>query len=536
MKKLKTLTLNGVTYALDTPDVEELTDIRVGYDGKTYETAGDAVREIGKWAHDAWNNLHSKLLPYEASFSIPGYVKTDGKNTSGDVGRRTGLIPCTAFKHIRYRAHIAYATEVAFYDSTGTFMPDISITGDGSNKEKILDVSGKVAQGARYVQISAYSNPGSAYAYLYDKDIGAEIEGLRNSLDVTQGAVSSYLPVYFGFSPIKSGAAIYATQMVPLKGYRYLEYAVSYNSTDDEVKFYDSLKNEIEGLAIVGSGAPLHKNIVDLEGIEAEYAVVSTYWTEGSGYDFSDAYCVLYNRNIVGEVDSLMSSSPIALTKDKKVLIFGDSITETATMDDDGSNYVQGASTNWPTYIPEKLATTNIKNYAHWGAKWCDFTTEHPRQLMKNQLALALADSSNDDTDIIIISLGTNDGGGTKDDYATAMGVGSLAELNTAQLHQAIRYAMWTLRTKYPNAKCFVATPIQRAVREPSTYVTNAIKDMARRYNFIVIDAEAESGIIRENEVVDGEGVFLRDGLHPNTAGKKKMAELYCAVIKRYYM
>ena len=93
---------------------------------------------------------------------------------------------------------------------------------------------------------------------------------------------------------------------------------------------------------------------------------------------------------------------------------------------------------------------------------------------------------------------------------------------------------MWTIRKHYPNAKCFAATPIQRADREPMEEVSGAIREMAHRYNFIVIEAEWESGIVRENEVWEGPGQFLQDGLHPNEAGQRKIAELYCSVIRRY--
>ena len=221
--------------------------------------------------------------------------------------------------------------------------------------------------------------------------------------------------------------------------------------------------------------------------------------------------------------------------KELKMLIFGDSITQTSEVEPDGSNYREGVHSNWPKFVPELLGTSNFKNYGFWGAHYADFDTEFYQHWLRNQITMALADPENADPDVIVFSLGTNDGRQTPmDDYATAMAANTLEELDTRYLYQAIRHSMWTIRKHYPNAKCFAATPIQRADREPMEEISGAIRAMAHRYNFIVIEAEWESGIVRDNEVWEGPGQFLQDGLHPNEAGQRKIAELYCSVIRRY--
>ena len=231
------------------------------------------------------------------------------------------------------------------------------------------------------------------------------------------------------------------------------------------------------------------------------------------------------NNLVIGKVDVAIP------TKNKKMIVFGDSITKTATMNDDGSNYVEDTRTNWLTYAKEILKITSFKNYAEDGATYKDSSsaTLH-RQWVSRQIALAMNDTGNDDADIIVLSLGTNDLQ-ANDDYASAMAVATVGALDRTKLHQAIRYAMWTLKTKYPNAKCFCTTPIQRAAHEQDESLRNAIISMANRYNFKVIDAEYESGICRDNEVLSGEGVDLADGLHPNTNGKIKLARFYSSAI-----
>jgi lysophospholipase L1-like esterase len=120
--------------------------------------------------------------------------------------------------------------------------------------------------------------------------------------------------------------------------------------------------------------------------------------------------------------------------------------------------------------------------------------------------------------------------------YEEAMAKTTLADLDRTKLYEALRWAMWTLREKYVDAAFFVGLPIQRASREHVDAILEAIKKMANRYNFIIIDATNESGIIREFETSGAEGRYLKDGLHPNAAGAKKMAKLYSNVIIRNFL
>lgn len=219
-------------------------------------------------------------------------------------------------------------------------------------------------------------------------------------------------------------------------------------------------------------------------------------------------------------------------TKGKKLLIFGDSITETADISDDGATYTEGAKTNWPTYAKKKLEVSEMWNYAKSGARWVDFSSESVRQKLSHQIETAI--SNNRPADIIVISAGTNDNSsGVIDTYEIAMEK-EISELDRTIFSEAVRWSMYTLRNAYPNAICFVATPIQRAAGEIDSNLVQAIVTMAKRYNFIVIPAHDESGIVRDFELQGASGRDLLDGLHPNGNGKRKMSNLYCSYILRY--
>ena len=317
-----------------------------------------------------------------------------------------------------------------------------------------------------------------------------------------------------------------------------IEYWTSGGSNYYELAFFDSNKILLSDISILGESGNWNERVIDLT--ENKYStaayVIASHWNE---------YSKPYLRTISGYANNESSddNSTTAIdqssksTKGKTILIFGDSITETDSMNDDCSNYVENVWQSWATFAKEILQVGKMWNIARRGASYKDLWYVEERQKISHQISSAIA--SGKTADIIVISAGTNDGAAGSaytGDYTTAMSKTSLEELDRTNLYEAIRWAMWTLKTHYPDAVCFVATPIQRADREPIPELTEAIIKMANRYNFIVIPAESESGIIRDNEVWEAEGHDLIDGLHPNENGQKKLARLYCSYILKHYI
>ena len=220
-------------------------------------------------------------------------------------------------------------------------------------------------------------------------------------------------------------------------------------------------------------------------------------------------------------------------TEGKVGLFFGDSITQTAVVSDDGVEYDEGRRSNWPKFAYDMLKLGDMWNYAQSGASFKDRSLE-PRQYLGHQVDTAI--SNDRPADIIVVSCGTNDGAATIGDYGIAMSKSSLSELDVTNLYESIRYSFWKLRTHYPNATMYAALPIQRVAREQPQELIEAITKMAHRYNFIIIDGLRESGIVRDFETVGSNGRYLEDGLHPNVDGQIKMAKLYSRVIKNTYV
>lgn len=515
----------------------ELIDLRVRADGSQHTNAGTAMREIDKQQSNTYSAVFANVIPHRPKFSIVGsYVNESGAIINDENSFRTGLVPCAEFKWLRYKTNLAYAYEVAFYDQDRNIMHDVSVAADSRFVEKTIDLTNI---GAYYVQVSGYindnANASTCYVLLGGTDVYEvikEVNAVANDgLSIAQNVSAKHSllsenSIYTINDRFEKNAAYWGTGLICAKGYRYVEYQSSVSDYSYHIAFYNENKELMPETSILGTGT-VKSGVVDMDGLGVAYVGVFGYSETAP----DNMWCRLFNFDTEKEVKTIKSYLGVG-NDTAKMLIFGDSITETATMNDDGSNYEE-TSVNWPTYLAQLLPNIEIKNYAHWGAHYCDFNTTYKRQLAKKQVAMAISDSTNDDAEYIVVAFGTNDSLPT-DDYETAMDVGDLAKLDTSKLYQSIRYVMWSLRQKYPNAKCFAATPIQRADIEPRKALSDAIRIMANRYNFIVIDAENESGIIRDNEVAGGVGTFLFDGLHPNTAGRKKMAELYACVIKNY--
>lgn len=334
----------------------------------------------------------------------------------------------------------------------------------------------------------------------------------------------------------------------------------------------------------------------------------------------------------------------IAPTNGMKMLLFGDSNTETANMNPNGSNY-RYTRYNFPVPLCEILQVGDIKdfnrvrNFARHGAtcrdtgyQWVGYNSagsvvlkpqptyyneedskQWPREnwswcyewfpdqeTLKNaitnskavidenvvgwkwvpkdgieyrmnlseQVDLALRVNGADDAtvaaenkwvpNLIIISIGGNDSVAiakrpkdSQDTYSDALNVTDFNYNTRAKMHTALRYAMLRLRTAYPDAKCFIATPLQRTAFECPRYILDAIPAMAKRYNFIVVDTQSESGIIREtccppkwkdpnweSELDDKlqEPYDTYDGLHTTIRGAAKLADLHASVILNTFL
>lgn len=215
----------------------------------------------------------------------------------------------------------------------------------------------------------------------------------------------------------------------------------------------------------------------------------------------------------------------------RKFLLFGDSITETGNAD--VGDFGTSVRSNWPLFAKDMLAMATLKNYARSGASFREYSGQLTWQKITTQVNTAV--TNGETPDFVVLACGTNDGVSNLGSYTTAMTKTSLATLDLSLTIEAIRWAMWSIRTNWPLAVCFAGLPTQRADFETATQqaLYDAVTAMARRYNFVLVDATAQSGIVKDFEVNGSSGRHLYDGLHPNVVGQQLLANLYVASINR---
>jgi len=380
------------------------------------------------------------------------------------------------------------------------------------------------------------------------ENIGAvgEEEALYIGIDET-GNVFDSTKVIAGYEVYNDGRIIKesnsaVSDYIRVRGHEtlYINNLPIFSGNNRFYAFYDAEKNVVSSGKTIDKGT---KTATISIPSNAYYLVFTVYqrWKSGSkdytttvvSFNGIQGYTPVRTSVTDAQGNAFSYRKP---TYGRKMLIFGDSITETSSMDDNGGNYEEGVRVNWPKYICAYLEIFNFKNYAKSGATYKDNGSSTYRQNVSEQIALAMADSSNDDAAIVVVSLGTNDGAASIGDYDTAMSKATLEELDRTNLYEALRWSMWTLRSKYEGAVFFAGLPIQRAANEQPDEMLEAIRKMANRYNFIVIDATNESGIIREFETSGESGRYLYDGLHPNAEGSMRIAKLYANTILSHFL
>lgn len=350
--------------------------------------------------------------------------------------------------------------------------------------------------------------------------VGKEVYGDGTLPDESNSAISGYVPIPVGARSITiSGLTPYATGLD-----RYIRFyssaGVVVGGTQTAIPRASSSATYAVPAGTWAVAFSIYQRKTSGETISLTSVQVEVGSTASSFAAFSGALTTLAGR-------SLPARRPV--TAGMAMLCIGDSVTETATVSDDGATYTEGTRDNWPARTSANLGL-RLWNYAKSGGNVCDFAgPTSVRQWASVQISTAIANSR--PADIIVYSMGTNtipDLG----DYATAMGKSTLVSLDRTKAYEALRWAFWTLRQAYPKAVCFAGLPIQRADRDVvDDTVRTAIIRMAGRYGFQIIDGAQESGIVRELETWGSSGQDLSDGLHPNENGISKMSYLYTSRI-----
>jgi len=184
-----------------------------------------------------------------------------------------------------------------------------------------------------------------------------------------------------------------------------------------------------------------------------------------------------------------------------------------------GDSIVYGHGTNKPYWdiIRTRLGFSQVRNYGISGSTMTKINASDATK----SVALRYMNMDND-ADLIVIHVGCNDIGRM---IAGQYQMGSLTDTVTTTWYGACNTVFSGLINKYPTKKIAVITPLpwQSATRIQATPYINALIDSAHQYNLPVLDLYNESGICPYNS--KHVTAFMPDGLHPNTAGHKRIAD-----------
>lgn len=145
-------------------------------------------------------------------------------------------------------------------------------------------------------------------------------------------------------------------------------------------------------------------------------------------------------------------------------------------------------------------------------------------------------DKMDDDADLILVFGGTNDYG-----HGDAP-IGKFSDRDPHTFYGACHYLYSGLIKKYLGKKIVILTPTHRVgelekskdarVKEDNTLLdyVNAIREVAEYYSLPVCDLFKNSGI--QPEIPEVREAFMPDGLHPNDAGHRKIAECIYSYLK----
>lgn len=496
-------------------------------------------------------------------FTEPGLINALDGSIRTDVGT------CTTLVEIPQRTKLYWSMAgktpqtgylyVAFYDANMKYISDIGVpTGTDNPTSGIIDLSLNEYRKAKYVRGSINNK----IDYIVSNCImifsgNAEITednlslSLSNQLQkATDNANKVYLFKHNGEIDSEGllrpfGSAKKITDEISLKNVAKLSVCTMYSG--NTVFFYTATKQCLKSLTVKSTNNGYFDVPITDEHKEASYCIVC-------GYDVNS----VFDENTYF-VKAIMTN-PNGETKfnKKKMLVFGDSITDSAeiSIDDNmcSNKYLpRKADANgkkmWVNIIKDMYAFSDVRNYALSGATWRKINN-NPRANAPSQIELALNDMNNPNgvfptssfiPDIVIFALGINDGITPSDSYESAMDKtiyikdtknidldATIANLDVTKFNESVRYSLLTIKKNFPLATVFVSLPLQCMKEETvsTSKLVDDIRKMAERCGCIVIESTNESGIIPEGNFYnsDKEGITLLDGLHPNASGNKLLA------------
>ena len=208
-----------------------------------------------------------------------------------------------------------------------------------------------------------------------------------------------------------------------------------------------------------------------------------------------------------------------------KIACLGDSITAASNLEGE-EGYQQYA---YPSRLKDLLGAREVYNLGIGGSSigryWADAFVDRYQEIPE-------------DTDIIIVMGGTNDGFCASDKE-----FGNLEERAYRTFCGDLDELMKGLKDSYPGADIFFATPLPNVLHDylrrerdhllPQKDFVDVIITLAKEHGYGIIDLYNSN--ILDSHDVNVVADYIPDGVHGNQAGYQIMAEHFAAELIRYY-
>lgn len=215
-------------------------------------------------------------------------------------------------------------------------------------------------------------------------------------------------------------------------------------------------------------------------------------------------------------------------TQNKKILFLGDSITEGV-----GASCVE----NGYVSVFGKISGADVRNYGISGTRIA--RKKHPSKNPRCDLDFVQrVDDMEAEADVVVAFGGSNDYG------SGDAPLGDFESRDVYTFYGAMHILCQKLINKYPKAIIMFITPLHRRNERsglnemgtksaaPLSGYVDIIKETARYYSLPVLDLYAVSGLQPEVDII--RKLYMPDGLHPNDAGAKIIAERIMGFLKSF--
>lgn len=215
-------------------------------------------------------------------------------------------------------------------------------------------------------------------------------------------------------------------------------------------------------------------------------------------------------------------------TQNKKILFLGDSITEGV-----GASCVE----NGYVSVFGKISGAEVRSYGISGTRIA--RQKHPSNNPRCDLDfIQRVDDMEAEADVVAVFGGSNDFS-----HGDAP-LGNFESRDVYTFYGAMHILCQKLINKYPKAMIMFITPLHRPNEDselnengircaaPLSGYVDIIKETARYYSLPVLDLYAVSGLQPEVDII--RKLYMPDGLHPNDAGAKIIAERIMGFLKAF--